>query len=492
MLDELPGAVLLLDALGTVLYLNRAAEDLADRPRERVVGVDLFRELMPALARQGRDQEYRLALESHPASMRWEGTIPGRQGDRPITLAIQSYQGRSGVWGLALVEDRAAVAAEVERRRRAERLAAVGELAADAAHEINNPLASIKGFAQLLSRETLDRGQHQALEIISQECSRVARVVDNLLEFATQQRVVEREPLDVSALAERVLSLKRYALETSGIEIEVDLDGSLSAIEAERGAILRLILILVNHAERSLHRIETPRRLLVRTRESNDGVVLYFSDNGPGIPRHHLPVLLESDTSTGAGLGLNTADLIARDHGGVLWIESGEGKGTTFTVRLPRSSHRGGTPRQAPAPAPEESPVARSVRVLVADDEATLRLALSMFLGRHGYEVDQAEDVDQAVALLAQGDYDVALIDVRMPGDGLTLIARLDESPGWSGRAILMTGDHTQARVREQISAGRPHLTKPFDMMDAVRLIESVLAGSTPSDTSKLATWTSS
>lgn len=491
-LDELPGAVLLLDAGGLVLYMNHAAEELLTRPREHALGRDLFRELLPDLGRQGRDAEYRSTLEAHPASVQWTVTISGPRGDRPFAVTVRSYDGSFGRRGILVIDDRSAFAVEIERRRKAERLAAVGELAAGAAHEINNPLASIKGFAQLLSRETLDRGQHQALEIISQECSRVARIVDNLLEFATQQSVVGRELVNLSTIAETVLTLKRYALETSGIEIEVDLDQSLCSIEAESGAIQRLILILVNHAERSLLRMEGTRSLLVRSRESNDGVVLYLSDNGPGIPRHHLPSLFESDTATDAGLGLNTADLIARDHGGGLWIESGEGKGTTFTLRLPRSARPEPIAPAASVTPPAETDEPRAVRILVADDEATLRLALAMFLGRHGYEVDQAENVEQALKMLEQHEYDVALVDVRMPGDGLTLLSILDDSPDWTGQAILMTGDHTQARIRDEIRAGRPHLTKPFDMTDAVRLIESVRGDSSPANHPRPSTWTSS
>src|SRR5690606_23846489 len=138
-------------------------------------------------------------------------------GDRAVSLAVRSWQEMGARWGILVIEDRTALVTESNRRRKAERLAAVGEVAAGGAHEVNNPLASIKGFAQLLSRETLDRGQHQALEIISQECSRIARVIDNLLDFSSQQVVGEKEMVDVSAVAEFMVGLKRYALETSGI-----------------------------------------------------------------------------------------------------------------------------------------------------------------------------------------------------------------------------------------------------------------------------------
>lgn len=491
-LEELPGAVLVLDGAGTIRFMNRIAEHRIDQAREDAVGRDLFREVLPHLEREGLGERYRSSMRTHPASLAWDTEIVSPEGERRMSFGVRSLEAEGCRWGIVLVEDRSALANETERRKRAERLAAVGELAAGAAHEINNPLASIKGFAQLLARETLDRGQQQALEIISQECSRVAKIVDNLLDFATQQRIAERELVDVSEIVESVLGLKRYSLETSGIDIDADLDRGLSPVEAEKGAVQRLALILINQAERSLARRDSDRTLTLRTRESNEGVVLYVSDSGPGIPRHLLPYLLEAEEDPNGGLGLNSADLITREHGGTLWVESGEGKGTTVTVRLPRAVRSGRVAEAAKPPAKVEPEQSQSVRVLVADDEATLRLALSMFLSRHGYEVQQAEDADQAYHLATRSHFDVALVDVRMPGNGLSLLDRLAEAPEWRGTAILMTGDQTMPRVREEIRSGRPHLTKPFDMMEAVRLIEKVSGAASKPAVTKVGLWTSS
>lgn len=475
LLEELPGAVLVLDEQGVIRFMNRIAEHRLDQSREAAEGRDLFREVLPTLERDGHGDEFRAAMRRPPAALAWESSVGDGPNGRQVGFGMRTLECSHGTRALVLVEDRSPLASERNRRRRAERLAAVGELAAGAAHEINNPLASIKGFAQLLARETLDRGQQQALGIISQECSRVARIVDNLLDFATQQRSAEQEVFDVTAVVESVLALKRYALETSGISIEVDVDGGLSRIEGERGAIQRLMLILICQAERSLSRKEGDKVLSLRARETNEGVVVYVADNGPGVPRHLLPQLLDEDDQRSGGLGLNSAHIVARDHGGTLWVESGEGKGTTVTVRLPRAVVR--VPRvpeivEEVEPPEQEEVEEGPVRVLVADDEPTLRLALAMFLGRHGFEVAQAENVAEALKLVESEQFEVALIDVRMPGDGLTLIDRLDQDPAWQGQAILMTGDHTLARVREEIRSGRPHLTKPFDMMDAVRLVQ--------------------
>lgn len=492
LLQELPGAVVVLDGDGDVQFLNRVAELRLGKARDEVVDRDFFTEVLPRLGEHGYGDRYRKLVRTGGVALAWEETLAVGDDDRLLSFGVRMVEAQDEVRGLMLIEDRSQLAGERDRRRHAERLAAVGDLAAGAAHEINNPLASIKGFAQLLARDTLDRGQQQALEIISQECTRVARIVDNLLEFATQQRTRGVEAIDISAAATAILSLKRYALETSGIRLETDLEEGLSCVDAEKGAIHRLVLILIGHAEKCMRGREEGV-LTVRTREANDGVALYVSNDGPPIPRRELAGLLETTSEDDHGLSLNSAELIVRDHGGRMWIESGNSGGTTVTVRLPRGADS--EPSEKPA---EQRPVRtqridpQPVKILIADDEPTLRLALTMFLGRHGYEIHQAEDVPGARKLIADHDFEIALIDARMPGDGLTLLDELDRSPDWKGQAVLMTGDHSLPRVRDEVRAGRPNLTKPFDMMDAVRLIEGLTRSTGETSERKVSSWMSS
>lgn len=130
------------------------------------------------------------------------------------------------------------------------------------------------------------------------------------------------------------------------------------------------------------------------------------------------------------------------------------------------------TPAPRTDPTSPADPPPRPLRVLVADDEATLRLAISLFLSRRGHTVVQAADAHEARRLAAEQTFDAALVDARMPGDGLRLLDELDASPALHGRTALMTGDPGRALDARDATRGRPYLTKPFDMQAAVALIE--------------------
>ena len=469
LLDQFPGAVLLLDPLGRVGYASAIVEVRLDTIRAELVGRDLFRDVLPQLEVEGWGERYRAGMLAGRVALACETAW----GEGRIALGIRSFIYGGALGAFVLVEDRTALAAEEARRKRAEKLAAVGQLAGGVAHEINNPLASIKGFAQLLAREAADPESTQALDIVSHECSRIAGIIDNLLSFAEQQRLQARGSMDLNEVVESVLDLRQYALETSGIVLERDLDPDLSRISGERGALQRVVLALLTRAERVLAGKVADGRVVVRTRESSDGVVLYVIDNGPEIPRARLPHIfssLDAEEEAG-GLGLGVAHSIVREHAGHVWADSVVGEGTAFYVRLPRCEPVAEqVMRRTPRPTLRSLPD-RPLRVLVADDEPALRLAITLFLGRHGHEVVQAVDAYEALRLATQQHFDVVLADAGMPGDGPELIRKLETKPELKGRTILMSDGDTLAG---SYLSDRPHLTKPFDMTEVIRLVEGV------------------
>jgi signal transduction histidine kinase len=471
-LDQVPGGVLVLDGAGRVVHANGIAELRLDTPRSELVNRDLFREVLPELEAAGIGASYREGLGSGSLSLSAEIPVQTARGSVQLGIGVRPLVLDDTLWGLVLVEDRSILAAERGRRRRSERLAAVGELATGVAHEINNPLATIRGFAQLLAREA-DAEGGEAMEIIEAECGRIARTIHNLQEFVKRQESAERGPLDLSALVEEVVSLKRYAMETAGIELEVDLAVDPSPIVAEADAVQRVILSLLGNAEDELAETEGDRRVVVRTRESTEGVAVHVIDSGPGVPRDRLRTLLSAPAPgrEDLPLGLEVAASLVREQGGQIWADSAEGRGTAFFVRFPRLDEAAA---EAPLVAHVPTRPQRALRVLVADDEPALRMAISLFLTREGHEVVEAADAGRALRLAHEQPFDVALVDVRMPGDGLALLHKLDQMDSLRGRTVLMTGDSSNPRVRSHLASSRPALIKPFDMDDAVQLVEAL------------------
>ncbi len=475
-LDTLAMGVAVVDPAGLLVACNRWEAVRLGQSEGDLVGRDYFRDLVPALAGEGVDERFRDEMARGGAEFGMDIQLTGPPSERHLHFSFRSL-GPGRLWGLVLVEDRSELIRERDQRERAERLASVGEMAAGVAHQVNSPLASIKSFAQLLARDAASREQRDALELIINESTRVAGIVDHLLTYARQQGAGGREMVDLSEVVERVLSARQDALDTADIQVRCDFDAALSPVMGESGALQQVVLNLIVNAEQALINKPDERRLIIRTRESTEGVILSVIDNGPGIPREMLPTIFErfrSDRQDGTGLGLAISAAIVRDHSGQIWAESETGRGTAVFVRLPRAT---GAVSHAPAreePVPAEDQPVRVLRVLIADDEPALRLAISLFLKRRGHSVTQASDAHEAYQFASEQPFDVALVDARMPGDGLVLIERLEALPGLNGRTALMSGDIGRARTRQGVATGRPYLTKPFDMDEMVELIEKL------------------
>ena len=170
------------------------------------------------------------------------------------------------------------------RRQRQERLAAVGVLVSGVAHELNNPLAGIMAFAQLLhSTASMTADQRDALETIHREAKRAAKIVSNLLLFA-RQRDPERRNTDLNKVMLDTLELRRYMLRTQQVEVATDLDPALPPTWADAFQLQQVVLNLITNAEQALRAHAGMKRIILATRRRDDRLEMIVSDNGPGIP----------------------------------------------------------------------------------------------------------------------------------------------------------------------------------------------------------------
>ncbi len=377
--------------------------------------------------------------------------------------------------------------------RRGERMASLTRTLAGVAHEINNPLAAITGFAQiLLKREQPDDERH-AHETILHEARRAARIIKDLLTIARRQEGSERVRVDVNGIVRYLVGTQRYAMDTRGIAIDLNLASDAPAILADPAQIEQVILNLVVNARQALEtRIESRHAtpggddgrwvpsLRVTTARRHGRFVLTVTDNGPGIPPLDLPHIWDPFWTTreegeGSGLGLSVVQGIVGAHGGTIEAASAPGVATTFTVTLPAVA------QPAPPPVPRAPRDTRGegrhqpLDILVVDDELVIRELLTRYFTSRGHAVVAAADAEQALRLAEHNSFDAIITDLRMPGmDGRTLIRRLRLLPSCQNtRFILSTGDETA--IPAQSGSDEPAVDvvpKPYDVDALVSLVE--------------------
>ena len=392
-----------------------------------------------------------------------------------------------------IVEDITARARHDELLRRSERMASLGTLLAGVAHEINNPLAAVAGFAQLLLRSALKEEDRAAVETISHEASRAGKIVRDLLTLAREQERDRREPVRLNDVARHVVSAQRYAMETRGIRCVLELDPADPVVLGDRAQLEQVALNLVVNARQAIEDMidasedargarpggapaTAPPRVGVRTRAPDGEVLLVGQDDGPGIPADALPRIFDPFFTTkpeghGTGLGLSVVDGIVTEHAGAIEAESPPEGGTCFTVRLPRAV------RHEEAPEPEGTDAAPTpLDVLLVDDEEAILGFLTRYLASRGHAVVATTSAEEALRLAAETTFDVAICDLRMPGvDGGELVRRLHELPGGERmRIVIATGEAPTSALRARAAGlgATALIEKPYDVEALRRAVE--------------------
>ncbi|MEA3253784.1 MAG: PAS domain S-box protein, partial [Chloroflexota bacterium] len=396
----------------------------------------------------------------------------GEEGWISAVGAVIEYQGKMA--GLASFRDitwRKRAEAEKrsleQRAMRASQLASVGEMASGVAHEINNPLTGVIGFAQLLMREELPEDIREQVETIHEGAQRVAGIVKGLLTFARQHKA-ERTYADINQLIETTLNLRTYSLRTGNIEVERVLDPDLPRTMADAGQLQQVFMNLVANAESEMSRAHGRGKLVVTTGKAGGRIKISFMDNGPGIARGNLvkifqPFFTTKDVGKGTGLGLSVCHGIIEEHDGRIWAESKKGKGATFTVELPVVAQEMTQEKLVE----QAKPSVTGGRILVVDDEAMVRSFLERVLTRDGYEVETVDTGEEGLARIQEKRYRAILLDIKMPGkSGVELYREIRGiASSLAGRVIFITGDVMGTDTQEFLSRTHvPHIPKPIDV----------------------------
>ena len=367
-----------------------------------------------------------------------------------------------------------------ERLLQSEKMASIGQLVSGVAHELNNPLTGIMGFAQLLlSREELPESLHREIATIFDEAERAARIVQNLLSFARRRRA-EKERVDLNELVERVLELRSYDLRVHNIEPRARLSRALGPVLADPHQIQQVLLNVIRNAEHAIRERGGHGTITITTSQSGRFARLVVADDGRGIAPENVrrifdPFFTTKPPGEGTGLGLTIVYGILEEHGGHVNVESKLGKGATFQFELPLADNAA---EARPAAQPRAARRASGRSILVIDDEASIREVLLVLLSRDGHEVETVAEGLAALERLAERDFDLIITDVRMPGvDGIDFYNRVRAwNPAVAERIIFTTGDIVNPVTRDFLaSVQNRHLQKPFSLAEVRDVITAML-----------------
>lgn len=366
-----------------------------------------------------------------------------------------------------------------------EKMSALGMLVSGVAHEVNNPLTSVVGYTQLLMSQERDPAKRRMLEKAASEASRAGKIVQNLLSFSRKQKS-ERRVTDINNVLDMVLDLHAYELRVRDVEVVRRLAADVPPVVADRDQMQQVFLNLLTNAEHAVRDAGRRGRIVVESRLVGNRVRVTISDNGTGIAPDHLekiflPFFTTKELGRGTGLGLSICYGIVQDHGGSLEASSRVGDGATFVVELPAAEVIAvEAVLQPPAEAgPAAMPAAG--RLLVVDDEAIIADLVRDILEPEGWSVDVARDGLEALEIVADHDFDVLLVDMRMPGmDGKSFFERLlSSNPEAAGRVIFATGDTGSEGTSQFLEdTGNPVLRKPYNLRNLVETVSRVASGS--------------
>ena len=481
---DAPVGVAIADADGRIVEANNAFADFLNAGAGRNIG-DLIEPADKAtvldLLLKAKDTAHGNAAELRPVG----------QPERMAELYAAPANGGSGRVILYLVDVSDQKALETKFAQ-SQKMQAVGKLAGGVAHDFNNILTVIIGNSEfLLMRHTAGDPSFNEINLIHQDALRAANLVKQLLAFSREQTMQPKVLALNGAIAEMHQLLSRLVGE--GIEIKLENAPDLWPVNADESQLTNAIMNLVVNARDAMPK---GGAITIRTANQNvahatalgtaimpadDYVRIDVADQGTGIAKEHIgkifdPFFTTKPVGQGTGLGLATVYGIVKQTGGYITVDSEIGKGTTFSIFLPR--FKGEMPAAAPETAPARDITGQDTVLLVEDEEAVRSFAARALRVR-GYKVLEAPGGEEALELVRghPGPIHLLITDVVMPNmDGPTLVRNLKRIRPEIA-VIFMSGYAEEAfRRNDQNTADMHFLPKPFGLKQLAAKVKDVLS----------------
>ena len=331
--------ILVLDTAGLVSYANRRCFEAGYR-EEDILGKPLVSRV-PAAKRPLLAEALERTLEGAALDnleiplLRANGTA----GQFSVSLSpMRDEQGH--INSIVVVMTDVTDASDLQAKlMHTEKMAALGQLVSGVAHEVNNPLAAIVGFTDLLlENPEVPKDAKDELQVILQEAQRTRVIVQNLLSFA-RQMPAQREPVQVNTVLRQTLKLRAYDFSNHGVQAEERYDENLPLTIGDPHQLQQVFLNILNNAYDAVQETRRPGKIEIQTSQSGGNLEISIQDNGPGIAQPERifdPFFTTKEVGKGTGLGLSICYGIVRAHHGEISARNNaEGPGCTFLVRLP-------------------------------------------------------------------------------------------------------------------------------------------------------------
>jgi len=469
-----PLAILTLDKAGLVQSANPAAERIFSIGQATLQSTPLTRYAhgLDCGALQLMLDEVRAGRVPTRQEIRFE--TPHR-GEVATGLSLAPSAEHAG-WSIAVLRDLTKEKTFRPQLLHTERMATMGSIASVVAHELNNALAGALGCVDVAIQQPRDA--ESLLQTVRSELLRASLIVMDLKEYARADEGLS-DHIDIPKLCARLSRL--HGFHDSNVDFSLDVAEGMPRLRGNANQLIQALLNLVSNAEHAAasNRLGEQPRVRLSAAKLADVVHIDVADNGCGVPAKERVAIFDPFYSTkpageGTGLGLAVVQAVAAAHSGRVEILDTPGGGATFRLILPVSEF--GEQSRI-----DESVVAErglaGVRLLIAEDEAAIRSFMQRALGQWGAEATVVEDAGQAIDIVQREDFDIVVLDVRMPGGGGVEAYRriVDSKPNLASRIVFMTGE-LSAEMAEIV--GQDYacvLQKPFTLESLRRAIQKAL-----------------
>lgn len=480
-----PESILLLTPEGCIIDCNRATEELTGYSKDALLQMrvaDLVFANRPAEAEEIMAGKISSGCAAEIPWRRRSGEVfPAQVSIRVLELGAEKNV-------LMIARDLTWHKKMEEELTKAQKLESVGVLAGGIAHDFNNILTAIVGNLSLAKMNVEpDHPSHRRLEIAEQACLRATDLTRQLLTFARGGAPVKETASIVAVIEESC----RFALRGSNVASDLDFAEDVWPAEIDVGQMSQVINNIIINADQAMPdggviKLSVRNEMIEESAEvplpPGRYVRVAIRDQGTGIPKENLSRVFDpyfTTKPTGDGLGLASCYSIVRKHGGHITLESQVGAGTTFVIYLPAADGLPPMPHH-----PQARLLPGKGRVLVMDDEETIRDVLEQMLTELKYEVASAEDGLEAIRLYGEAretgrPFDLVIMDLTVPGSmgGREAIGKLLEIDP-AARAIVSSGYSDNPVMSEYRKYGFSGVVlKPYQAVELARIIDEVLSG---------------